>query len=610
MGRFTKRIITGFAAASLMAGSAFAGMLADFENGTNQNLFGQYWYFFDDNKEASGITAEAGKTGSSVVTSGTKDGDEVKFDEKSITSVGANVYGGNNAAMLSFKMGRTMKMGYAGTAGTLPTVCAAHNEAAGGCYDFQQFVGIGTNIAPDGATKAPEGFNSATAMSFWARGSADIAVGVKVQMSHITDNGDYEKLIEVGTSYAKYTVEFNSTDLAQPTWASVATFDKNNITKVAWQIQATDANATGTNPVPALAEGWEGTLYLDDIEIVGYEYIAPDLCLTCVGAMGTGTGFLLSDFAEDHSNRLGYWWYAYTDSETQCDSRNGEPSEITDGVDFGGEYGEELLVDGNGFDGSNGAYIGFKMGGSMMINGNAVQPFVGLGTDLFDADAGDNFYDATAAGATGIYIEYMTASDVKTIDVEVQDMIDALNMGRPESAVHYIKLPGTDGAWKSATIPFNKLMTHMEWDDVKDFTQKNPDLAKLNLSALSKIQFKYQGGGQGYMGINSVWFVGATNNVKLVGSKTTKATGLRATYSRGVVGVSWNAASSVASGKVSLINTKGRVVASAPIVKSGSKVTANLSKGKIPTGMYFVRVNAKDLNGKKIVQQVPVTIVK
>jgi hypothetical protein len=51
-------------------------------------------------------------------------------------------------------------------------------------------------------------------------------------------------------------------------------------------------------------------------------------------------------------------------------------------------------------------------------------------------------------------------------------------------------------------------------------------------------------------------------------------------------------------------------VASAPIAAVGNKVTAKLGAGSLPTGMYFVRVAAKDVSGKQIVRQAPVSIVK
>jgi hypothetical protein len=100
-------------------------------------------------------------------------------------------------------------------------------------------------------------------------------------------------------------------------------------------------------------------------------------------------------------------------------------------------------------------------------------------------------------------------------------------------------------------------------------------------------------------------------SIKLSNLQITKTAGLRATYARGVVEVNYTAKVPVVSGKIQLVSSKGRVVASAPITKNaGSAISAQLGFKKIPAGRYFVRINTKDTSGKKIVQQVPISIVK
>ncbi|MCL2688425.1 MAG: T9SS type A sorting domain-containing protein [Chitinispirillia bacterium] len=87
---------------------------------------------------------------------------------------------------------------------------------------------------------------------------------------------------------------------------------------------------------------------------------------------------------------------------------------------------------------------------------------------------------------------------------------------------------------------------------------------------------------------------------------------LRASYVRGgVVSVSWKSASNISNGTISLINIKGTAVASTPISAGSASISAKLGiKQTLPAGMYFVRVNANDVNGRRIVQQIPVTIVR
>jgi hypothetical protein len=611
MGRFTKRLITGLTTACFLAvGGAFAqsSTLADFENGTNQNLFGQYWYFFDDTKEESTITGEKRAT-TSKVHSGEYKGDEILFGDAAIAT-GSGAQSGNNGGLLNFTWGGTMQMAYGPKGQPLITTCPPNNGATG-CYPFEAFVGIGTNLAPEGSTSAPAGFESATSIEFYAKASEAIDVQFKVQMAvGIEDNGDYQKIIEVGTGWTKFTVALNTTDLAQPDWADAVPFNKMTVTKIAWQVQA-----GGNNAAPAAAEGKEISLWLDNVVVNGFTYVPPDLCTACKGAVGRSVGSLFSDFEADAGNALGFYWYPYDDTKTVVDA--GTPagtSAITAGVGAVEGYdGEGLLVGNDAGGDGNSAYIEFNMGNSMKIGGNTVSPFIGLGADLYDAENDGELYNATAAGVEGIYFEYITHPGITSLDVEVQDFYD-INKDRPESAVRYIKIAGTDGQWASATIPFSILTIHDEWEDVAAWYSGAGAAQKLDLTRLAKIQLKYQGGGEGYyLGLDNVYLLGGSEiSVKYIGSKASRAAAnLRATYTRGTVGVSWNAASSIASGKVQLINTKGRVVASAPIAKgSANKVSASLGAGRLPTGMYFVRVNAKDVTGKKIVQQTPISIVK
>ena len=84
---------------------------------------------------------------------------------------------------------------------------------------------------------------------------------------------------------------------------------------------------------------------------------------------------------------------------------------------------------------------------------------------------------------------------------------------------------------------------------------------------------------------------------------------LRAFHAQGRISVSWNAGTKISNARVSVVNIKGKTVASATVKANGSSIGAGF-KTKLPAGTYFVRINARDINGKQIVQQVPVQIVK
>ncbi|MCL2690474.1 MAG: T9SS type A sorting domain-containing protein, partial [Chitinispirillia bacterium] len=108
---------------------------------------------------------------------------------------------------------------------------------------------------------------------------------------------------------------------------------------------------------------------------------------------------------------------------------------------------------------------------------------------------------------------------------------------------------------------------------------------------------------------------GAAGGVKVDATGALRSCGRRAAapisafYTKGSVSVNWNAASKISSGTISLVNIKGAAVASASIKANSSSISRKLGS-KLPAGMYFVRVDARDVNGKRIVLQVPVQIVK
>jgi len=397
-------------------------------------------------------------------------------------------------------------------------------------------------------------------------------------------------------------------------------YDGKEALKIAWQV------ATG-GMMPQNSTLTAGEVWIDKVEIVGFDYKAPDICESCVGAPTVAApsgAWKLSDleagsteFSDLAQNAIGQYWYYYNDVQI------GGTSDATGGIkeDEYSPTGYSLDVKDNkkGYNSSNGAWISYLLGEAVEKNGNTVSAFVGLGTEVFhcpgDPDAAKVLYDAGSATDAGIYFLYNTSFDSKGyLSFEAHDDYAYKNPDGGE--VYGVRLPGTSGAWKSATIKFSD-MKLPGWAP-KDRTGAAEPFDK---SKIAKFQFKVDGVASGDFAIDNVYIKGTESpkgickpsdpvGVKYYGKKAAAAAGLRATYSRGVIGVNWNSAASVANGRVALVNTKGRIVASAPVTAAGSKVTAKLGAGAIPTGMYFVRVTAKDVNGKKIVQQTPISIVK
>jgi hypothetical protein len=97
--------------------------------------------------------------------------------------------------------------------------------------------------------------------------------------------------------------------------------------------------------------------------------------------------------------------------------------------------------------------------------------------------------------------------------------------------------------------------------------------------------------------------------VRLIASAK-PAPGLRVSYAKNRVTVNWTPSAKVSSGTVSLINAKGVTLSTAFIKASNGKVSVKLGTVGVPTGMYFIQINATGQDGKKLVSQSAVSIVK
>jgi len=663
MGRFTKRMIVGLSAALALAGGAFADfLLDDFEGGSNENKMGNYWYVWvsDDGKvgekmEYNAILSNAGPADAygkwtfkpfegESRGSGTKNSAALVWRDLAIADLQLD------------KIVEGWKDG--GWSGTDPA-------------SLYPVVGMGSLLTEGDDIGYGADFAKVDAISFYMKGTAGAKVIFKVETIKNSVTGPYKPtqtigpdkpnpanayatIITVTEDWTKYTVPLKpvkavATEGADiggtgsggrtgpasgadstlnegkglyqlPWWGKAFTFKPEEVTKVAWQVN-NDINDYKT-----------GAVYVDSIVFVGsdFTFIPKDQCPTCVDkALPSGAKMLISDFESADpaanpgsllENKLRYYWYPYTDEKARSD--DSDPSTIDDYWTEDPYSGVVLDAKGHG-NGGNGITVKYIPGKSPFIQtrgtvSQSLTAFAGIGTNLFDTST--NVF-LNASGATGLYFEYKTEG-VDFLTVEFPDKSDIDQAGpngdQDDGQVWYKKIPGNNtSTWKGVIIPFNELSLP-GWIKSSDRKGKNPAGTAWkqphDLSKLAKIQFKYQGVQPGSIAIDNVYILGIEGAgepgaIRTVGS-VAKTIGLSATYSRGSVGVTWNAASAVAGGKIQLVNTKGRVVASAPIAKASGRVTASLNAGTIPTGMYFVRVNAKDVNGKNVVMQSPVSIVK
>lgn len=623
MGRFTKQLVVGLAVALALAGGAFAsGVLDDFEKGTNENKFGAYWYFYTNTyaKAPANQGGPCDKTDFSQfleesnmeqITNATKEGKALLFNGKYNSQA---AHGGKYSGIMEFK---NLRKEWKGSTGK--------TEKTGN--DVYPGVGMGTGLTTDTLNGMGADFKP-SACKFWIKVSDPGVIStVKFKIEFATQvagNGnkwdcnadasyEYTMSSELSTSWQEVTVPLDTKAMKRPDWEKDKpyTFDLSKALKVAWFMEG---QTIGTE------EGISGWIAVDDVEFVGYDFKDKWVCEDCQKPATTAPeGEIFSTFDNRFTanggyaqNALGQYWYAYNDESGRKDAgATGSASTIDAGTTNDEYYQDGPSLDMTadnvfGYKDTKGAFIQFTMGEEFKDKqGNTVLPFVGLGSNLADVDNNGPLYNGT--GLTHIWFRYKT-SGFEELYVEVSD---EYNLSHDDYEVFYTKLPGTT-EWKVAKVPLSALK-------LPSWAKNRPGSANkdLNKAKLAKIQFKNQSAADGTLQIDDVYFVGSNLGlndvgvgVKLAGSKVNGVNGLRATYRRGNVGVSWNAAQSVTEGKVQLVNTKGRVVASVPITAASGKVTADLSASTIPTGMYFVRVNAKDVNGKKIVQQAPISIVK
>jgi hypothetical protein len=111
------------------------------------------------------------------------------------------------------------------------------------------------------------------------------------------------------------------------------------------------------------------------------------------------------------------------------------------------------------------------MGTAFTSGGSTVQPFAGLGTNLYD-DRTTTYLNAS--NFNGLYFEYRTVG-ADQIRVELHD---GASVAANNGADFYVNLPGTGGAWMAATVPFSQF-TLPGWASTRNLGVTN--LAKIQI---------------------------------------------------------------------------------------------------------------------------------
>lgn len=587
--------LLGLASVLTATSLLFADSVLDkHDDGTNQNDFLYYWYYYDDN---AGMGADD-RPQMAPTSTPTIIGPDIEFVEGPRHGFG-NESDDYVVKTYTFKTGEEAGNKYA----TCPFVFGEEWETSYGTG--KPYAGLGTML-----TKEGEGLDmtGATAVKFKIRShKGPLAIDFKIQTLDIdldSSFGYYQTSIAVTTTWKEETVLID--DLAQPGWAKTKApfkFDITKCTKIAWECQQED-NTTTT----------EDGIDVDDVEIIGYTWVSPFLAKNVKAAasstLPTTKEFATFEKTPFHESPLGSYWYAYNDAAI------GGTAQVLSGAVADPLTSQlSLQFAENSGNPGNGAGLTYVLGPSVIKPGTttSVQSFVGIGVNLYDS-AHQLYWDGSKA--TGVYFHYMTDGDAKTAAVlelsDIHDVADAATPTKTESergpgVIWFIDLPATGGEWWAAEVKYTDLKIHEEWEGA--------DPIPLDKTKLAKLQFKVQGGEGvgGTIAVDNIYFPGATvyswdpNSVKLA-ALSSKASALKASYANGAVNVNWNGAK-LTSGKISIVNGMGSVVATSSISKAG-KLSQKFSAQKLSAGMYFVRLNATDAKGKTVAIQTPVHIVK
>ncbi len=580
----------------------------NFSGGTDENLFENYWYYYDDN-------------------GGTKADDRPQAAPQSTPSVINVPYGykhrhasNNPNDTFLLKEYRFLIKDEAGNKyGSMPFTYGAQWKATG--YTAWPFVGIGTELAPDGKFIDLTG---ATEITFKLRSHVnDLSVDFRIETMDIIRDSSFAyfktalPVLKGVWTDCKVVIP---TDLIQPGWAVAdqkkASFLQTQAAKLAWEVHAEFNNAVASD-----------TLDVDDIVIKNYDFVSPSIWTKTAPARPVKG--LFSDFegASKNATPFSTYWYAYDDHEATGNSS------ITQGTVI--DTGNKLLAldfkAGSGFcNGGYGPAIQMKIGKTIRKTEAAdtsnVQGFVGIGLSMYDSAGGVYFnsttgkmgtvpLNSTGGSANGIYFEYLADGDFRYLTVEVLDMNDVPDKSAPlrkesrgPGIVWYRNIPLTGiNNWRRVEIPFDSLIIHSTWKGYKDIP--------LDRANLAKIQFKVQGAekSSGVVQIDNVFFPGIDFGLKegVVNgfARNGRESAFRAFYSNRMIRVRANASEDFKRGEISLVDLRGTVVTKIGIA-NGSKHYYDFSADWLPAGVYYVKLSGTDVNGRTALERAPVTIMK
>ncbi len=594
------------------ASSLFADQVLDETFDDNAHEMEQYWYYYDDNAGTGedDRPQSAPELAPSVI--------DVPFTEEERQSIE-----GDDWMVKDYEVQVDDHAGRACI--TMPFEMGDAWEVVKSTYSYvaDPYCGIGAMLAPEGDSIDLTGVDS---IGFWIKTREEnVSINFKVQIKDMDDHSG--KVLDEpweGGEFAYHGYGFTTEadewtyvsvyiggedtseiDVKQPSWvngegheAGVMAFDITQCTKLAWEVSAD--------------EGTVDTLDIADVRLIGdYEFVSPTLWTETESTAPSGN-CKFADFENTPYNEspLGTYWYAYNDAEI-----GGTSNVLEDYATLNPETGLLNLKfeEGNGVDEGRAPALAYELGVPVDQEGTTVQGFVGIGCNLYDSLSA-TYWDAEAAGATGVYFEYQTAGNDKYLVLELSDINDVGDVDDPDrrdsrgsGIVYYRNLPPTEGEWRKVFIPFDELIVHSDWEGYVDIP--------LDLTKLAKIQWKVQGAEetQGAFAIDNIAFPEVNEeswgalSVLMNRSNAMKAAGFDAMFNNGNIQVKLNNPA-YTSGTVDLVNVKGAVVRSASIARGADFAT--LSAKNLSAGMYLVNLRAVDAKGNAIRKQTRINILQ
>jgi hypothetical protein len=613
MGLFkTKAAITGISSILVATATLFADATIDKAFDDNQNDLEYYWYYFDDNAGVgANDRAQCAKTSKPSVINVPYTESARKFRGDASDTWKVKTYkftrgtdGTNRYAVCPFTFGDVF-----------PTPDG---------WDMNPFIGIGTMLNADSQWLDLTGVSK---IKFKIKSAKkDLTVRFKVQTLEI-DSISWGNATELAAEdnnpfgyYGKWDITATTTgftevevaisggtkgsgDLTAPAWAKKALpYNIRRCTKLAWEVNYED-NSTVTSD----------TLFIDDVELVGtYTFTSPFLWTKKAG-MTVPTSGPFATFDKKPYNQTpdlgGFknYWYAYDDlavksydgavTGTSIVTSGATKNETTKLLDLKWEENS-----GSGETGQ-GMKLGFTLGDAIAKTEEIeVKGFVGFGCNVYDS-SNAKYWDANAAKADKVYFHYATDGDIPYISFEVSDSMEVGDCNNPtrrdhrgDGVVWFRNFPKTDGQWVAVEMPLDSLKMHKDWNGAK-----NIPLIK---TALAKLQWKVQGakGVSGTFAVDNIYFTSGSSPVIHKNNIAQHST-FDAAVVNGNIHVT--VAKFLTNGTISLFSSNGTRVASQSV---GFKTT--FAAKSLPAGMYIVKVNAFDANGKAVSMQSPVTLVK